>query len=285
MTNVAIVTDSTANLPASLTRGLPVFTVPLQVIWDGKTYSDGVDIHPDEFYTRLQNSKSMPSTSQPSPHAFQTLFEKLLSEEYQILSINISSKLSGTVASAHHAMTNLPGKPIELVDSRAASMALGFQVLVTARAAAQGASLQECKALAEQARDHTGVFFLPATLDFLHRGGRLGGAATFFGTALNLKPILQLKNGKIEPVERVRTFSKAKNRLVELFADHVQKKAPIRLCGLHANNEAEALSLLENAQKLFGLNEINEAFCTEVSPVIGTHAGPGTIGLAFMTGM
>jgi DegV family protein with EDD domain len=282
MSKVAIVTDSTAYIPPELRKGYPIYSVPLQVIWDGKIFEDGIDIQPKEFYERLGQSKTMPTTSQATPAAFTNLYSKLIEEGYSVLSIHISSKLSGTLDSATQARTNLPAEKIQLIDSNSTAMAMGFQVMTVARIAAQGATLQECAALAEQAKTHTGVMFVVNTLEFLRRGGRIGGAAAFLGTALNLKPILELRDGRIEAVERVRTFGKAVDRLLALFDERVGNRRPIRIAGIHANASEEASLLLERARQMYGISEVTETVLSEVSPVIGTHTGPGCMALAYM---
>lgn len=285
MSKVAIVTDSTATLPVNLLKNYPVYTIPLQVIWDGKSYRDSVDIQPKDFYERLSTSKTMPTTSQPTPADFHALYLRLIEEGYDILNILISSKLSGTMDSAIQARAMLPGPRIAIVDSETTSMAMGFQIAAVARAAAQGATLEECQKLAENAREHTGVLFALKTLEFLHRGGRIGGAAAFLGTALNLKPILEIKAGRIEAVERVRTTSKAIDRLLDLFEMRIQRRTPVRLAALHTNAPEDAQQLLERARERFKLTDVEDALITDVSPVLGTHTGPGCVGLAFMAGM
>jgi len=285
MSKVAIVTDSTAYIPSSLMNGHNISVVPLQVVWGGKTYLDGVEIQPSQFYEQLKTAKVMPTTSQPTPAAFEAIYKNLLASGYDIFSIHISSKLSGTLDSATQAKAAFPGAKIELFDSEATSMALGFQLLAVARAIEQGATLQECKAVAEKALSLTGVLFAVSTLEFLHRGGRIGGAAAFLGTALNLKPILELREGKIEAVERVRTMGKAIDRLLDLLEERTGKRTPVRLAALHANAPQEANQLLESARERFNISDVREAVITEVSPVIGVHAGPGTVGIAFIAGM
>jgi DegV family protein with EDD domain len=158
-------------------------------------------------------------------------------------------------------------------------MAQGFQVLAAAEAAAQGAALSDCVAAAEKARLNTGVIFAVDTLEFLHRGGRIGGASRLLGTALNIKPILEIHEGKVEPVDRVRTRNKSMHRLVELVADRVNGHPNVRLSTLHANSFEEAQQLYHMTQECF---QVSDHLFTEVSPVIGTHTGPGTVGLAYM---
>jgi len=282
MSKVAIVTDSSAYIPNDLIKEYSITVVPQVLIWGNESYDDGVDIQPTEFYTRLKNAKVMPSSSQVTPASFHKIYKRLLDEKYDILAILIADKLSGTIASAKQAKEFFPDAVIQIFDSNSTAMALGFQVLAVARALAKGASLEECLALAEKARDHTGVVFTVDTLEFLRRGGRIGGAAAFLGTALNIKPILELKDGRIEPIEKVRTRKKALDRLIELVEDRSGGRRPIRLATLHANAQSDAESVLETARVKFGAIE---SILSEVSPVIGTHAGPGTVGLAFMAGM
>ena len=282
MSRIAIITDSTAYLPQEYIDQLSIYVAPQVLIWGDDTYEDGVDIYPNEFYTRLKTAKVMPSTSQVTPATFNKFFAELVVQDKQILAVLISNYLSGTIASAIQAKDNFPGATIEIVDSYTTSMALGFQVLTVARAAAQGATLEECKSLAEEARNHVGVVFAVDTLEFLHRGGRIGGASRFLGTALNIKPILEVTGGRVEAIERVRTRKKSLERMVELVEERIAGRTPIRLATLHANAEQEARQLLdESTRKLKAV----ESVFSEVSPVVGTHAGPGTIGVAFMAGM
>lgn len=282
MSKIAIVTDSTAYLPQELVKEYAIHVAPQVLIWGEQTLQDGVDIQPTEFYQRLQKSTTSPTTSQATPATFHKIFGDLTSQGYQILAVLISAKLSGTIESANQAKALLPGSEIEIVDSYSTAMAMGYQVLSVARAAKDGANLLECKALAEKARQHTGVIFAVDTLEFLHRGGRIGGGARFLGTVLNFKPILELKDGKVEAVERVRTRRKSLERVIELVEERIAGRKPVRLAALHANAAEEAKVLLEEARARLKAEEV---VFSEVSPVVGTHAGPGTIGIAFMAGM
>lgn len=284
MSKVAVVTDSTAYLPGELISKYNITTVPQVLIWGDKTYRDGIDILPDEFYLRLKTAKVMPSTSQVSPMTMKIVFEKLINEGYDICGIFLSAKLSGTIQSCIQAIEMMEkGKEkIAIVDSETTAMAMGFQVLTVAKAAQAGSTLEECKKLAENSRDHTGVLFVVDTLEFLHRGGRIGGAQRMLGTALNFKPILEIKDGRIESIEKVRTKSKAYNRVLEILVERIGGKQDIHLATLHANAELDARDLLDKASQEL---KPAETIFTSVSPVIGTHAGPGTVGLAFMVGM
>jgi DegV family protein with EDD domain len=284
MSKVAIVTDSTAYLPNDILKQYSISVTPQILIWGDETFQDGVDIQPDEFYRKLETAKTMPSTSQVAIVKMKATFEDLLASGYDVLGIFISAKLSGTMQSAIQAREMLPkaGPNIVVLDSNSTSMAMGFHVLTAARAAQAGANLAECQKLAEQAQKHSGVFFVVDTLEFLRRGGRIGGAQAMLGSALNLKPLLELRNGRIESIEKVRTKGKAINRMIELIVERTAGRNPVRLATLHANAEAEAKSALAAAAAQ--LNPV-EQILASVSPVIGSHAGPGTVGLAYMAGM
>jgi DegV family protein with EDD domain len=283
MSKIALVTDSTAYIPQELVDKYNIIVVPQVLIWGDENLEDGVDILPTEFYIRLKKASVMPSTSQVTIAKFQEIFGKLLEQDYQILAILISEKLSGTINSAVQAQAALPtGAPIYIVDSKTTSMAMGYQVLAVARAIEDEATVNECVMLAEKATNHTGVVFAVDTLEFLHRGGRIGTGSRFLGTALNIKPILEVRGGVVEAVERVRTRKKSLARIVELVEEQTAGRTPLRLASLHANAEEEARAVLEMASAKLGAIE---SILTDVSPVVGTHAGPGTVGLAYMAGM
>jgi DegV family protein with EDD domain len=222
----------------------------------------------------------MPTTSQATIASFTTLFEPLVARGVPILSILLSPHLSGTIASAEQAKKEFPGARIEIVNSEAVSMALGYQVLAAARALEAGASFDEVLAVANRVKTQTGVVFLVDTLEFLHRGGRIGGAARFMGSALNLKPLLELRGGRVEALEKVRTRAKARERLLEVVEERVKGKKNLRLAALHASAEEDAQSLLAEAAKRM---QPVEQYLTAVSPAVGTHTGPGTLGLAYCT--
>ncbi len=284
MPKTVILTDSTSYLPPALLNQYAIRVIPLTIIWDNETLRDGVDIQPDDFYKRLATSKAMPTTSQITVMEMEAAFQKLLEEGVDVLGIFISSKFSGTVEAAIKARDGMPNAAdkIAIVDSLTTTMAMGWQVLTAARAAQAGESLLNCKKITEHARENSGVMFVVETLEFLRRGGRIGGAQALLGTALNLKPVLEMQNGRIETVEKIRTKTKAVQRILELTVEHIGARKPVRVSTVHANAEAEAVALLEEAKKV--LNPV-EALCCPLSPVVGTHAGPGTIALPYMAGV
>jgi DegV family protein with EDD domain len=224
----------------------------------------------------------MPTTSQVTIGTFKETFNRLAEEGYDSLAILVGSKLSGTIDSAVQAYGMLPDARIEIIDSCTTTMALGFTVLEAAKAAEEGADLRECRAVGERASEHVGVVFAVDTLEFLHRGGRIGGGARFLGTALNLKPILELTGGRVEPVERVRTRKKSLQRLVELVEERIAGRQPVHLAVLNANATEEAQTLLAEASSR--INTVETVF-SQISPVVGTHTGPGTLGLAWLAGI
>lgn len=284
MGKTAVVTDSTAYIPEDLCQKLNITVVPLAVIWGEETFQDGITMKPDDFYTRLQGSKVMPTTSQATPAGMHKAFSSLLDQGFDVMGMFISDKLSGTLDSARQARDEFAAAKdrIALFDSETIAMALGFQALAVARAAAQGASLKDCQKLAEQVRQNTGVFFAVETLEFLHRGGRIGGAQRLLGSALNMKPIITIKDGKVDAAGQVRTSTKAHEKVLELVAQHCEGKSQVRLATLQANAEAPARTLLDKASRQ--LHAV-ESILSSVSPAIGTHTGPGTVGLAYCTGV
>lgn len=282
MSTMGIVTDSTAYIPDDLVRKYDIKVAPQILIWGEETLRDGIDILPDEFYQRLKTAKVMPTTSQATIAAFEEIFTPMVERGEPILALLLSAKLSGTIQSAEQAKTSFPKARIEIVDSNSVSMAMGFQVLAAARAAKDGASFDEVVELARRGKEHTGVLFVVDTLEFLHRGGRIGGATRLVGTALNLKPLLEVMNGRVEPIERVRTKAKARARLLDVFEERVNGKTPLRIGAIHASAAEEAQELLAEAVKRFAPAETT---LSVASPVVGTHAGPGTVGLAYSVGL
>jgi len=284
MSKVAVVTDSTAYIPRELRENYPITVVPQVVTWGEEVFEDDITITPEQFYTRLRGAKVMPKTSQVSVVNMHKAFSTLLEQGYEVLCMVLSAKLSGTYQSAVLGRDDLASgkEKVEIIDTETTAMAMGFQVLTVARAAKDGAPMADCKALAEKARPYTGVYLTVETLEFLHRGGRIGGAQRFLGTALNLKPILVVEGGRVEPVERVRTRGKALDRVVEIVAEKCAGKSPVRMATLHADSESDAKYLLEKIVPL--VNPVETVFAA-VSPAVGANAGPGTVGLAFMAGM
>ena len=277
---IAIVTDSTAYLPPEMVEQYAIKVVPLCLVMGDQTWLDGVEIDPPAFYQLLETSPHFPSTSQPNVATFQEVFARLGKEAEGIVGVFISDELSGTIKSAKSAAASLPDIPIEIVDSRGTSMMLGFPALAAARAAAEGGDLS---AVAEAARALVGkshLYFVVDTLEYLHRGGRIGSAAKFLGSALNLKPILEIEDGKVEAKLKVRTKRKALLKVFDLLQEHFQEGDRIHMAVFNVAALAEAERFRDELVTRFQPIEI---MLTEVSPVIGAHAGPGAVGVAFYT--
>jgi len=281
MAKVIILTDSSAYLPKEIVSEYPIEVLPLTLIWEGKQYRDGVDILPDEFYQRLSTSESLPQTSQVTVNQFQEMFQKLLDQGFDVLCMGISKGISSSYDSSIQALKSFHGKAVEVLDTKLVSMALGLQVLEAAKAAKRGASLAECKQIAEEAYPKIGVYFTVDTLKYLAAGGRINSAKRLVGTALNIKPILEIRDGKIELVESVISKKKAIRRMVKMVEKNIEGKKPVRISVFHALEQEAARSLLAELKETFGAED---AILSHVSPVVGAHVGPGTISIAYMAG-
>lgn len=281
MSNVIVLTDSTAYIPEEIVSQLPIRVIPLTLILEGKTYFDGVDIMPDDFYQRLLETTSMPQTSQVTVGEYEQMFGQLLDEGFEILNLGLSSGISSSYLSALQAQKKYADQPIEIIDTKLVSMALGFQVLAAARAAQQGASLAECKQVAEESYSKIGVFFTVDSLKYLAAGGRINSAKRILGTALDIKPVLEIRDGKIELLESVRSKKKAVRRMVALVEKGVGGRTPVRVSVFHALDHDAAIALQAELEEIFHPQENILSF---VSPVVGAHVGPGTISIAYMAG-
>ncbi len=274
---IVVVTDSTAYIPEEALAGLHIPVIPLWLLWGDERFRDGVDIDPPTFYRRLRTSETFPTTSQPSAGEFIEFFRQAGAGADALVGIFISSRLSGTIPNAQAAQEQLPELTIRIVDSLSTSMGLGFVVLAAARAAAAGQSLDQVVAAAEDVRDRVHVLFAVDTLEYLHRGGRIGGAKRFLGTALNIKPVLHLEDGRVEALVQVRTKRKAISRMLEIAEERLGGKRAAEVAVLDIDVPEEGDLLAEEAKERLGVTKV---YRTTVSPVIGAHAGPGTVGIA-----
>ena len=280
-TRIGIVVDSTAQIPAELVQQYGIHVIPQTLVWGTETFHDDVDITPTEFYDRLRDDPVFPTTSQATPEEFQELLTSVgAGAEEGVLVMVLSGELSGTLNSATQARALLPETKIEIVDTRTMAMAMGYVALAAARVAEQGKSLTECAQVARDTMDKVGVFMTVDTLDYLHRGGRIGGASKLLGNTLKLKPVLTVKDGVVAEAGKVRTRSKAIRHVVDSVSAAVEGKENIRLAALHAAAPDDAASLLQTASER--MNPV-ETHLAELSPVVGAHVGPGTVGLVWCT--
>jgi DegV family protein with EDD domain len=282
MARVKILTDSTAYLPQEYVDQYGIEVIPLTLNWNGNSYRDGVDIKADEFYTKLKGSDTLPTTNAISIHTYTESIQKALDEGFEVLILPISSGISASYFNAVKALETFKGKAVDLFDTQLVSMALSFMVLTAARAAEKGGTLGEVKQAALDTYPHIGVYFTVATLKYLHKGGRIGGAKRLLGSALSIKPILQIRDGKIEASGSAVTRKKALERLMKLVSDGIGDQKPIRISVFHALDLSTAQDLMERCKKEFDPLEI---ILSEVSPVVGSHVGPGTVSIAWMAGV
>jgi DegV family protein with EDD domain len=256
---VAIVTDSTADLPPVLAAARSISVVPLTLHFDGKSLLDGVDITPEEFYRKLPSASTHPTTSQPSPGRFAETYSALLEDHDAVVSIHISEKLSGTYASARQGADLTDPKRVHVIDSELVSMSLGLVALVASALAAM--------------RPHVQTYFSVATLEFLRRGGRIGRASALLGSVLQVKPVLCIRDGLVTPLERVRTFDRALNRVVELTREVNTGKGVCLIVG-HADAQSDAERVARDLEPI-----ADTLMIQPLGPVVGAHAGPGVVGV------
>lgn len=275
---IAIVTDSTAYMPRHLLEEHDIHVVPVVLVMDGKAWRDGVDIEPPAFYELLRTSSEFPTTSQPNAAAFEQLFVELAKVAEGILTLVVTSKLSGTYDSAMAAAANLPDIPIEVIDSQGVSMMMGFPLIAAAKAADAGGDLQTVADAARALLGKTHLYFVVDTLEYLRRGGRIGAAAWLLGSALNLKPILTFKDGVIVPLTKVRTRKKAMEMLYSLLDEQLTETDKVHMAVINVAAPEEAAELRDRLVERFHPVEMVE---TECSPAIGAHGGPGTVGVVF----
>jgi DegV family protein with EDD domain len=269
---VRIVTDSTCDLPPETVARLGITVVPLTILWDGEELLDGIDIDAPAFYDRLRKSATLPKTSQPSVDRFVAAY-RAIPESDEVVSIHISSRMSGTINSATAAREQLGGRRIEIVDSEHVSLGLGAIVVIAAEAANAGATVDAVAAAARAAIQRVPVVALVDTLEFLRRGGRIGRARSLLGSILNIKPILHIQDGEMAPLDRVRTYNRAVERLVQAATEHHDLE---RLYVAAGGDDAAATALADRIRPLIPGVEVNVG---RIGPVVGVHAGPGVLGV------
>ncbi|HLG65275.1 MAG TPA: DegV family protein [Ktedonosporobacter sp.] len=277
---VRIVTDSTADISVAQAEALNITIVPLTVFFGDDAYLDNIELDNAAFYKKLQESKDLPRTSQPSPAAFDEAFTRLINEGADaILSVHLSSKLSGTYQSACTARDALPENlkkiPIEIVDSQSISVGMSYPVMEAARKAQSGAGLEEIKAHLLDQLARTRILAVLDTLEYVKRGGRIGGAKALLGNMLSFKPIISLKDGEVIPLEQPRTRNKAYVRLAQL----VGEMEPIEYIAI-AEASDEVGQQLAQALKATYSGEIP---IYKLGGVLGTHTGPGTAAVSVVT--
>jgi DegV family protein with EDD domain len=277
--SVAIVTDSTASLPEELVASHGIVVVPLHVVLGGQAFSDGVDFTTDELAAALRKFTTV-STSRPSPQAFLNVYESAAAGgAHAVVSVHISSDMSGTVGSAMLAASQSP-IPVEVVDSRSVGMAMGFATLSAAVAARQGMDAKAAAAIASSRAQAATVIFYVDNLEHLRRGGRIGAASALLGSALAIKPLLALSDGHIHPIEKVRTAARALSRLEELALQAVKagEGSGVDIAVHHLDSQKRASDLADRLRTR--VPSSTTVILVELGAVVGAHVGPGTIAVA-----
>ncbi len=273
---IKIVIDSTSYLPDDILHQYDIRVVPLNVHFGAeRVFREGVDLSPTQFYKLLAESPVLPTTSQPSPGQFREVFAELTAAGHQVLCIVISSRLSGTHRSAIDAQRMLPDTDIVVIDSFSVAGGLGLMALTAAQMAATGYAMEEIVARMEQMKQDMRVYFVVDTLEYLQKGGRIGTAAALIGTLLQVKPILSIHEGIVQPLDKVRNKRKALRRLLEDFEMQAAPDQPVMCMLMHAQAPDEANSLAVEMPKRLRCEQM---ITVEVGAVVGTHAGPGVVG-------
>lgn len=274
---IKLVTDSTADLTGEQVEQYGFAVIPLNVHFGDELYRDGVDLTPEEFFGKLPSSPVIPRTSQPSAGEFVDFYKPLIDEGHTVISVHLSAHLSGTLASAQAAKSMLEGD-VNLIDSKSASQGTARTLIQAARAVAKGKSKEEVLELIDRLIANTYVLFSVDTLEYLQKNGRIGRAAALVGSLLRLKPILCLdRDGFVAPYDKVRGKSRVKPRLLAAVAEKLEPGAEVDLSIIHGDALGPATELYE---ALAGQYRVREGIVTSVGPVIGSHAGPGVLGVA-----
>jgi DegV family protein with EDD domain len=274
-----IVTDSTADLTKEFILERNIEIVPLTIHLGDKSWKDYYDVEPDEYYELLRKSSAFPTTSQPTPQDFVNAYSLLVEKGEPILSVHLSSKLSGTFQSALLARSQFPGARIEVVDSLQASFALSMIVIICDEKANQGASLEEVADMARKIGPQIETYFSVDSLEYLHRGGRIGKAQAFLGTLMKIKPLLKVVNGEVQPIEKIRTRDRLMNRFVELVEQAAQEHSQLLLTVAESDNSDVMTELLGRLERIPGVSLV---FRGKIGGVITSHTGPGALGIAFV---
>jgi len=280
MSKIKIATDSTADLPLDLIKQYDITVVPLTVNFGNTSYLEGTEISPKDFYIKLSASEILPTTSQPSPGDFAAVFKELAQNgAEEIVSLHLSSKLSGTYQSALLGRSMVSDLiKVNVFDCQMVSMGLGLIVIAAARAAQEGKNIEEISRIIIDLKSKMNIYFVVDTLEYLQKGGRVGKASSIMGALLNIKPILTIAEGEVHPYEKVRGKGKAIERLIEIANLQIPSDQKIHCAIVHS-------SCLDTALKLHGkvLEQFNctEIFISDIGAVVGTHVGPGTIAFMF----
>jgi DegV family protein with EDD domain len=278
MAGIRFVADSTADMPPQWTEEHRVITVPLRVIFGDEALVDGVDITAADFYERMRSTPKNPTTSQPTPAEFEAAFRQAAADGSSVVCTTLSAEMSGTYGAAQSAREALPDLDIHVVDTRSVSLGHAAILRAAVECAASGGSLSDVLGSIDEVKRRQRTVFTVETLEYLRRGGRIGGARALLGSVLNIKPVLQVLDGRIEPFDRVRTYARALDRMCdEVISATGEAGRPARVVLGHADKLADAQVL---ARRLAPHTD-GAPVVIDIGPIVGCHAGPGTVGLSF----
>lgn len=276
---VGILTDSTNDIPREICEKYDIEVIPLKVMFDKETYRDNIDITPEEFYKKLKTLEKLPTTTQPTPTEFIQVYKKMAEKYDSIISIHISEKMSGTLSSAFGAKSSLPDLDITIIDSKITSVPIGYVVMKAAKAAKEGKNKEEIIDMVNNMLEKIKIFFLPKTLEYLKKGGRIGTAKSLLAVALKIQPILTVKEGEVAPYKNVRHWNRAKQELINIYKNvFIVKKGGAVIIG-HSDNIEDAKDIEKKAKDAFKPKEI---YTWLIGCTIGTHLGPGAVALCYL---
>ena len=274
---IKIVTDSTHYLPPELVSRYDIQVVPITILFGTQAYLEGVNIDAEHFFQRMSSSSIFPTTSQPAPEAFAKLWECLLEQGHEIITVVMSDKISGILRTVQAIRENMPASaPISIVNSLSTAMGLGFQVLRAAELAQEGVPRHDIVAALQRMREHMQIVLVPDTLENLYRGGRISAAKAWVGTLLDVKPLLSFNKGFIEPIQQMRTARRAEARMLELMTDYLADDQHPWISVMHSRSPERGRRLLDQLLLRFPRARF---FFSEIGPVLGVHLGIGGTGL------
>lgn len=273
---IKLVVDSTHHLPPETIARYDIRVVPIQLVFGHQVYREGVDIDTETFWTMLERSSVFPTTAQPRPEDFLEVWEALLAEGHEVITLLLSSQISGTVEMARSLLSQFPAAPISVIDSRSTAMGLGFQVLHAAELAEQGHSRAEIVQAIEQMQSRLQILLVPDTLENLRRGGRISAARAWAGTLLKIKPLLSFSRGFVEPVAQIRTTRKAQARMLELTCEFLGDDPHPWIAVMHSRSPERGQALLAELQARYPHARF---FFAEIGPTLGIHIGIGGTGI------
>lgn len=277
--SIAIVTDSTADIPKDLVEKYKIKVVPLSVIFGEESFlDDGVDITIEEFYRKMRTSEIIPTTTQPTPSDFVKTYKELLKDHNSIVSIHISKKMSGTIDSAEIAKKEFPDKDIEIIDSELVHMPCGFLVLKAAKLAQDGKSKEEILKAVSDIKSKINVLFSPSTLEYLKRGGRIGRAKALLASLLQIKPILTLHLGEVSPYKNTRRWEQAKNEIINSMKNMIEEGENMVVSVADSDAKEDGDEMAERIKATFNPKQLLRV---DIGCIVGAHLGPGGIGITF----